>query len=231
FALFFSLVYGQQKQYIYCELVGTAKLFSFKVNVSVDYGQEIKAFRDNLSIRDGDGKIKSFNSMVDALNYMGSQGWEFVQAYTVTSKDQNVYHWLLKKEADINELEYLKNITTKKADNTLQLNEKPQAPAFAENASFTIEKKDGKVNINCTFNAQKRCTVKSKIKLWFDNEYITSVNNNTDKNCNGNFSFTLEGKALETAKQKGIKVLQVPSTEGTISLGIDTNAFLTEISK
>jgi hypothetical protein len=35
--------------------------------------------------------------MVDALNYMGSDQWEFVQAYIVTTGQQNVYHWLLKK--------------------------------------------------------------------------------------------------------------------------------------
>jgi len=44
------------------------------------------------------GKVKSFNSMVDALNYMGNNGWEFVQAYIVTSGQQNVYHWLLKNK-------------------------------------------------------------------------------------------------------------------------------------
>jgi hypothetical protein len=36
--------------------------------------------------------------MVDALNYMGEKGWEFVQAYVVTISNQNVYHWLLKKK-------------------------------------------------------------------------------------------------------------------------------------
>lgn len=36
--------------------------------------------------------------MVDAMNWMGSQGWEFAQAYVVTMGGQNVYHWLLKKD-------------------------------------------------------------------------------------------------------------------------------------
>jgi hypothetical protein len=35
--------------------------------------------------------------MIDALNYMGKNGWEFVQAYVVTTQNQNVYRWLLKK--------------------------------------------------------------------------------------------------------------------------------------
>lgn len=42
-------------------------------------------------------KSKTFNSMVDGMNYMGQNGWEFVQAYVVTTGSQNVYRWLLKK--------------------------------------------------------------------------------------------------------------------------------------
>ena len=54
-----------------------------------------------------DGKPLSFNSMVDAMNYMGSLGWEFEQAYVVTMPGmgggQNVYHWLLSKYIGENE--------------------------------------------------------------------------------------------------------------------------------
>ena len=86
------------KSWVYCEIVGSTKLFSTKVDVSVDYGQARKFFSDQ-RIRDEEGKIKTFNSMVDAMNYLGEQGWEFVQAYVVTIGNQNVYHWLLKADA------------------------------------------------------------------------------------------------------------------------------------
>ena len=87
---------GVDEPYIHCELVGYAKIFSFsgKVNVSVDFG---KAAIEML--KNEEGRNKSFNSMIDALNYMGQFGWEFVQAYTVgDSKTGYVYHWLLKKK-------------------------------------------------------------------------------------------------------------------------------------
>jgi hypothetical protein len=37
--------------------------------------------------------------MIDALNYMGNQDWEFVQAYAfwMGGSSGNVYHYLLKK--------------------------------------------------------------------------------------------------------------------------------------
>lgn len=85
-------------KFVYCELVGTQKFLSTKVTVSVDYGEETSFFKDTRMKDEQTGKVKSFNSMVDALNYMGNNGWEFVQAYIVTIGQQNVYHWLLKNK-------------------------------------------------------------------------------------------------------------------------------------
>ncbi len=96
---------------VYCELLGTQKLLSTKVTVQVDFGQQTKLFSDNRLV-DEKGNVIAFNSMVDAMNYMGTLGWEFEQAYVVTigggGSASNVYHWLLSKyvgeEGDSNAL-------------------------------------------------------------------------------------------------------------------------------
>ena len=85
-------------KYLYCELVGTRRFLSYKVTMEIDYGQERKFFQQKEKINDANGKVKTFNSMVDALNYMAEHGWEFVQAYVVSNNNQNVYRWLLKKK-------------------------------------------------------------------------------------------------------------------------------------
>lgn len=87
-------------KYVYCQIVGTAKFLSKKVTITIDYGQETKFFQfQDTRIKDETtGKVAVFNSMIDALNYMGEKGWEFVQAYAITLGNQNVYHFLLKKE-------------------------------------------------------------------------------------------------------------------------------------
>ena len=46
------------------------------------------------------------------MNYMGKLGWEFEQAYVVTTNNQNVYHWLLSKDVVDND-EAEEGITTK----------------------------------------------------------------------------------------------------------------------
>ena len=86
--------------WVYCELVGTAKVLSKKVTVEIDYGQEQKFFERSQIIDETTGKPRVFNSMVDGLNYMGTEGWEFTQAYVVTVGNTNVYHWLLKRKKD-----------------------------------------------------------------------------------------------------------------------------------
>lgn len=79
----------------HCLLMATGKFLSKKVDLTIDYGQESTYFED-MKIRDKNGKVIEFNSVMDALNYMSSIGWEFVDAYAVTTGNQNVYHYLMK---------------------------------------------------------------------------------------------------------------------------------------
>lgn len=88
----------EETKEVYCQIVGTSKLLSSKVTVQVDYGQERNFFGIVKIMKDEEtGKNQNFNSMIDALNYMGDQDWKFVNAYTVTVGNQNVYHYVLKK--------------------------------------------------------------------------------------------------------------------------------------
>lgn len=86
-----------EAKYSYCELHGSGKMLSSKLTIRLDIGEESGWFGHS-KLKDDSGKVIKFNSIVDALNYMGDQGWEFVQAYTVTISQQNVYRWLLKKQ-------------------------------------------------------------------------------------------------------------------------------------
>jgi hypothetical protein len=83
----------------YVQIVGTSKLFSTKVTIEIDFGQQIKAFggAKQVKIRDADGKNMDFNSMIDALDFMSENGYTFVQAYAFATGNENVYHYLMKK--------------------------------------------------------------------------------------------------------------------------------------
>jgi hypothetical protein len=89
----------------YVEIVGTNMGFiEKKIQISIDFGQKIAFTFSGKSIvlKDNLGKSITFNSMIDALNFMNSHGYEFVTAYIVTigtgNMTQNVYHYLLKRK-------------------------------------------------------------------------------------------------------------------------------------
>ena len=81
----------------YCRLVAISKLFSNKVNIDVDFGDERKFFSDNRLRDEETGRIKKFNTVVDALNYLGSQGWTLINAFPVVEGSSSTYHFYFRK--------------------------------------------------------------------------------------------------------------------------------------
>ena len=82
----------------YVQIVGTSKLMSTKLSIEIDFGQENKFWTaKDTQVKDENGKLMIFNSMIDALNFMSKSGYDFVNAYVITISSQNVYHYLLKK--------------------------------------------------------------------------------------------------------------------------------------
>jgi hypothetical protein len=104
-----SFTFAQEKIEQYCELIAQAKLLSNKVTIDVDFGEERKlfAFKDT-RIKNELGKAKNFNSVVAALNYMGTIGWKFVDAFPITEgTGGKVLHFFFKREFDKSELEVI----------------------------------------------------------------------------------------------------------------------------
>ena len=86
----------------YVQIVGTSKLMSTKLTIQIDFGQETKYWSGGKEtiVKDENGKKTTFNSMIDALNFMSSNGYKFTDSYALTIGNQNVYHFLLEKNRD-----------------------------------------------------------------------------------------------------------------------------------
>ena len=84
----------------YVQIVGTSRLLSNKLSIEIDFGQENKLFSSDKDtrVKDTNGKNMIFNSMIDALNFMTKNGYDFVQAYAFATSNQNIYHYLLKRK-------------------------------------------------------------------------------------------------------------------------------------
>jgi hypothetical protein len=86
----------------YVQIKGEHRFMTSKITVDIDFGQESHQFRKNKEnvIRDDDGKKMEFNSMIDALNFMTSHRYEFVQAYAFSNNDSSSSQFLLRKKTD-----------------------------------------------------------------------------------------------------------------------------------
>jgi hypothetical protein len=79
----------------YIELVGKAKLNPTKIKVILDYGQPFSW--KSQAIRGVQGDKTAFNSMIDALNFLEANGWEFVSNYVVSSATEVTTRYILRK--------------------------------------------------------------------------------------------------------------------------------------
>lgn len=91
---------------VYALLYGSPQLFSSKVKVAIDFGQStswLGAMSESMIV-DENGKEIKFNSMIDAMNYLGQFGWKFAQAYVVPHGDKGdvngIVYWILYKDVD-----------------------------------------------------------------------------------------------------------------------------------
>jgi hypothetical protein len=80
----------------YCEVVSTPRLLSNKVTIDINYGEEKSIWKDT-RLKTDEGKLKKFNTVIDALNYMGKDGWIFINAFPVINGTTQVYHYAFKK--------------------------------------------------------------------------------------------------------------------------------------
>ncbi|MES3018709.1 MAG: hypothetical protein V4721_13055 [Bacteroidota bacterium] len=83
-----GVVFSQSQDSIfqYCQVRIIGKTASRKINIEVDYGQEQKKFDKASIVKDLNGDLRIFNSVADALNYMGSLGWRVIQSYMIGSE-------------------------------------------------------------------------------------------------------------------------------------------------
>lgn len=84
----------------YCEIVGfDMGLVKSRIIINIDYGQSF-SFGESMTVESVAGKPIFFNSMMDALNFMEKNGWQYVNQYAISTGNTNkVYRILLKKKA------------------------------------------------------------------------------------------------------------------------------------
>ena len=79
----------------YCQVEARPKLNGRYV-VSIDYGQRRKLISLNL-FRDEQGNAVEFNSAMDALNWLNTQGWELASSFVLVSEGSSAACYVMRR--------------------------------------------------------------------------------------------------------------------------------------
>ena len=95
FSAMISTTTGQDTTLVeqYCNLIVTGKMFSNKVHIVIDFGNEEKKWHQDYRLKDEQtGKPKEFKTVIDALNYMGLRGWTLLNAFPMSEGGATASH-------------------------------------------------------------------------------------------------------------------------------------------
>ena len=81
----------------YCSVVTRGKLFSSEVTIAIDFGDNPN---NRKRLRDRKGDIVDFTTVIDALNYLGEQGWKLVNAFPLNATGNSApqYNYIFKRD-------------------------------------------------------------------------------------------------------------------------------------
>lgn len=90
----------EQKQYTFCEIVGTARSAISEEKVHIVFGKDDQFWNNSDLLKNEKGEKIVFETMIDAMNFMSRMGWEFVQAYSIGDRYYYVSRWILRIKND-----------------------------------------------------------------------------------------------------------------------------------
>lgn len=84
----------------YVQISSEDKALTHKITIMADYGQERRTLAADkyTKIMDANGKAMTFNSIIDALNFMARYGYEVVQVYPAQDTARTPQYLLKRKK-------------------------------------------------------------------------------------------------------------------------------------
>ena len=82
---------------VFCDLMATKKFLSNDVDIKINYGNRDSLWLDKNIYTLLSSDLQTYNTTLDALNYMGNEGWETISSYSSSDNSYIVEHYILKK--------------------------------------------------------------------------------------------------------------------------------------
>jgi len=93
-----KVIYENSKIEVFCDLVSTKKFLGTEESITINYGNRDSLWVDQKIQTLTASELKKYNSIIDALNYMGNEGWKTISSYSTSYNSYIVEHYILKKE-------------------------------------------------------------------------------------------------------------------------------------
>ena len=93
-----KISYESKSIEIFCDLISTRKFLGTKEDISINYGSRDSIWTNDKMFTLVASDLKKYSSIIDALNYMGSEGWKEISSYSTSQNSYIVKHYVLKKE-------------------------------------------------------------------------------------------------------------------------------------
>tara|TARA_Y100001968_G_scaffold46040_1_gene36153 strand:+ start:992 stop:1402 length:411 start_codon:yes stop_codon:yes gene_type:complete len=92
------IVYEDEKIEVFCDLIAKTKFLGTEQKIMINYGNRDSLWIDKKIYTLMAKDLKKYNSIIDALNYMGSEGWKTINTYSSSQNSYTIQHYILKKE-------------------------------------------------------------------------------------------------------------------------------------
>ena len=93
-----KIIYENNTIEVFCDLISTKKFLGTKETININYGTRDSLWQDEKIYTLIASDLKKYNSIIDALNYMGNEGWKTISSYSTSYNSYIVEHFILKKE-------------------------------------------------------------------------------------------------------------------------------------
>jgi hypothetical protein len=92
-----KISFENTKVEVFCDLMATKKFLSNDVEIRINYGNRDSLWLDKKIYTLLSSDLQNYNTILDALNYMGNEGWETISSYSSSYNSYIVEHYILKK--------------------------------------------------------------------------------------------------------------------------------------
>ena len=93
-----KIIYEHDVIEVFCDLISTKKFLGTKTSIDINFGNRDSLWVDPKIFTLIKSELKEYTSIIDALNYMGNEGWKTISSYSTSQNSYLIEHFILKKE-------------------------------------------------------------------------------------------------------------------------------------